>query len=200
VQVKSYASVLNVNNSSERGELEKVVKSAVMEGVKAQKLDEKINSTIVIFGVPDTKNDVKRVYELLQCDDNDDYVIKISRIGKVGSEETTNATKRTRPIRVELKCRKDRDWVLENSKFLVRAFGDLKVRIAKYLDSNELLKLKATRNECTRLNSECNKLKDGRSKFFVIDGHICERLENGKIIRFVPPMSGNNSAEPKNGY
>ena len=59
-----------------------VVKSAVQDSIRIQSLDKKVSRTIVIYGLAESKNDLSKVYALLQSNKRDDYIVRVERIGK----------------------------------------------------------------------------------------------------------------------
>ena len=114
-KAKSYSDVIGTDLSS-------VVKCAVSASIKEQKLEEKSNFSVIIFGLEESKNDMKKVHSLLQCDMNDDYIVLLYRIGKVKPKSTswnkeTNKTEvpKYRPIRVQFNSESDHLWVLQNA-------------------------------------------------------------------------------------
>ena len=108
---------------------------------------------IIIFGQQESKNDINQVRRLLE--DDIDSVIHVRRIGKSSNSGTKQAP---RPIKVELKCVEDKNWVLHNSIMLINAFGDNNVRIARCLLTADLDKLKKLRSECSHLNTSSAKV------------------------------------------
>ena len=67
-KAKSYSDVIGTDLSS-------VVKCAVSASIKEQKLEEKSNCSVIIFCLEESKNDIKKVHSLLQCDMNEDYIV-----------------------------------------------------------------------------------------------------------------------------
>ena len=141
--------------------------------------------SIIIFGLQESKNDINQVRRLLE--DDIDSVIHIRRIGKSLKSGTKQAP---RPIKVELKCAEDKNWVLHNSRMLINTFGDNNIRIARCLSTAELDKLKNLRCECSRLNTSSATVANGKNKIVVINPRTMERLQNGTLISFTLPSTG----------
>ena len=57
-----------------------VVQNTVAQGFKTQKKDECVERTIVIYGLPESKNDIIHVCKLLEDDINS--VVQVHRFGK----------------------------------------------------------------------------------------------------------------------
>ncbi len=73
--------------------------------------------------------------------------------------------------------------MLDNAKWLIKSYAHLKIKICKCLTVAELQKVKLARSECDLLNSKTIKGKDGKNKYFVINGSVMER-RNGKIFKY----------------
>ena len=80
------------------------VKSAVVETFREQHHDKKLNESVVIYGIPEGKDDVKRVAALLE-DNNLEFIVRVHRIGK----QSTVGSSKPRPIRVEFGDKHDRE-------------------------------------------------------------------------------------------
>ena len=184
-----YAEALSSN-------IETVVKSVVSESIKAQKADDLINSTIIIYGMTESNDDSSKVFKLLQCDKFDDTIIKTIRLGKKSTDSIKTVKTQCRPVKVELKSKCDRDWVLKHAKYLVKSFGNAKISITKCLNSFELDRIKQLRAECAKLNSINPKVKEAdgcnkRENFFVFNGRIMERLDDGRMVRHTSNHTSN---------
>ena len=123
-----------------------MVKQVVSDSLRAQKREDKTDVSVIIFGIPESDNDVTIVKKLLGDDDVIDSIVSIIR-GKQHASERKNA--KVRLIIVELKRSSDREWVLHNARRLTRGS---RTRIAKYLSSTELDDLKNHCVECHRWN------------------------------------------------
>ena len=171
---KSYAEAVSTD-------IFKVVQNAVSDSFKAKQLDDKINASVIIFGLPESRDDTYKVRKLLQ-DDDTQSIIRTYRLGKVSTGHLAANSKVTRPLRVELKSIEDRNWVLQNSRWLVRTAKETHIRITKCLGASELDKMKLLRSECAHLNKSLPKTRSGRDKLVIIDGKIMERVDdNGKL-------------------
>ena len=73
--VKSYATTVGCD-------LPSIVKTVVNESVKAQRNNERDKSSVVIYGLQESNNDLAKVRGLLQVCDCADSVVRISRLGK----------------------------------------------------------------------------------------------------------------------
>ena len=172
-KAKSYSDVVGSDLSS-------VVKCVVTASIKEQKLEEKSNCSVIIFGLEESKNDIKKVYSLLQCDMNDDYIVQLYRIGKVKPKSTswnkdTNKTEvpKFRPIRVQFNRESDRLWVLQNAGWLIKSAKlSSSVRISKCLNSSELENLRNKRLKCAKMNAEASKCPNGKDRYVVINNEI----------------------------
>ena len=175
----SYAHVLSKNITDD---ISKAVKRVVSESIKEQNNDGMINTSVIVYGMPESKHDLTEVRKLLEDDDDVDSIRKISRLGKpLFAAAHTKSSMRIRPIKVELKSISDYEWVLRNARRLTCAS---KIRIAKCLSSSELESLRDCRAECARLNESATKCNNGALKYIVINSHIMERAEGGKLIRY----------------
>ena len=172
----SCAQTLSKNMSDD---LEKMVKQVVSDSLRAQKREDKIDVSVIVFGMPESDNDVTIVRKLLDDDDVIDSIVSITRLGKQYASEKKNA--KGQPIIVELKHPSDRERVLHNARRLMRG---IRTCMAKYLSSSEFDDLKNRRVECHRLNEYTAKLPDGSPKYIVINGHIRARTEDGKLYRY----------------
>ena len=89
-----------------------------------------------------------------------------------------------RPLRVEVRNKNDRSWVLRNAKFLARTYNQPGVRIAKCLTSAEMKAIKDLKIECSKLNKSCANLSNGKKRYVVIDDRIMKRQDNGKLSSY----------------
>ena len=76
------------------------------------------------------------------------------------------------------------------------------VRISKYLSSEEMIKLKATRAACDKLNKDAG-CHSSPKQYIVIDDEIKVRSSDGKLKGYKPRAAIENSAatvisEPEN--
>ena len=113
--------------------------------------------------------------------------MNIQRIGKyirsivpVGEGKTM----RIRSLRVELRCKEDKDWVLRNARELMCAHRQPNVRITQCLNTDESAKIKLLRNKCGELNNKNPGLPNGKMQFAVIEGRIMTRLKFGELILY----------------
>ena len=96
-----------------KSDLPKIVQTALSESIKAQKIHDRDAKSVIIFGLPKSALDFDNVCRVLQCHHSDDYVIRSTCIGH-------HAGDKIRPLKVELCSIADRNWVLNNAKFLSR--------------------------------------------------------------------------------
>ena len=167
---KSYACAVGLNEG-----LAKVVKSVVADSFKNQRIQDRDKASLVIHGVAETRNDLGTVRDFLKPIDCAESVLRVYRLGKEPAQN------RVRPVKVELKSKSDRDHVLRQIKTVLKNVKGAKVFITKYLNTEELAKLKDNRNKCEKLNKAAPKCQDGRDRFIVINNRIMRRLDNGGL-------------------
>ena len=162
---KSYAEVA-------LADIIKAVQSVVADSFKSKSHDDYADTSVIIFGLPESKNDISKVCKLLE--ENIQSVVHVQRIGKLTkamkpASKSDHPTS-SRPVKVQLKSQEDKSWVLRNVKLLICAYGDSIMRIIKYLSSNELSNLKKfDRNHSCRifssnLNAFFSKLASGKNR------------------------------------
>ena len=132
----------------------------------------------------------------LQCDKFDDTIVKTIRLGKKSTDSIKTVKTQCWPVKVELKSKCDRDWVLKHAKYLVKSFGNTKISITKCLNSFELDRIKQLRAKCAKLNSINPKVKEAdgcnkHEKFFIFNGRIMERLDDGRMVRHTSNHTSN---------
>ncbi len=169
----SYADTVSSN-------IKAAVKSAVVETFREQHHDKKLNESVVIYGIPEGKDDVKRVAALLE-DDYLEFIVHVHRIGK----QSTVGSSKPRPIRVEFGDKHDREWVMSNARYLAKNLPGLKVRISKYLCAAELSILTKLRDECAHLNRNTSDKSGKHNRYVVINDYIMEKMSDGKLRRYV---------------
>jgi hypothetical protein len=86
---KTYAEAVSID-------LCKAVKSAVSDSLKANKQNDHNYAAVIVYGLPETKNDLAAARKLLM--DDIQSVIRVYRLGKPGKSSTAS-----RPLKVELK-------------------------------------------------------------------------------------------------
>ena len=177
------------NDSSD---LKAVVKSAVVETFRAQEHDKKINNAVVIYGLPEGKDDAHRVAALLE-DDGMEFISHMSRIGK----QYLTSSAKPRPIRVDFYDTQDRVWVIRNARRLCKNVPKLKIRISNFLSAAELSNLAKLRDECSRLNRLKSGKHDSGETFIVINDHIMEKMSDGKLRRYTDEEKKNSTQEAK---
>ena len=111
---KSYADIAATDSIQ-------VVQNAIAQRFMTYKKDDCVERSIVIYGLPESKNDIIHVRKLLEDDINS--VVQVHRFRKTPSALSPSYNQpRTRsvccPLKVELASNKDRDWVLRNNKML----------------------------------------------------------------------------------
>jgi hypothetical protein len=175
---KSYAEVTSMD-------IVKVVQNAVTDSLRSKNEDNLAMSSIIIFGLPESSNDLTKVRRLLE--DDIQSVVRIQRLGKFSKplrQQTGANVSIIRPLRVQLKQVEDRNWVLRNAGWLIRAFGNSNVHIAKCLTAKEIENIKKLRIECSRLNSFVPKLDNGKCRLVVVNSKIMERSEGGQLVPY----------------
>ena len=80
----SYAQTLSKNISDDLG---KMVKQVVSDSLRAQKREDKIGVSVIIFGMPESDNDVTIVRKLLEDDDVIDSIVSITSLSKQHASE-----------------------------------------------------------------------------------------------------------------
>ncbi len=190
------------NNSPK--DIIQVVQNAVAEGFKAKKNDDSVERSVIIYGLPESKNDIGKVRKLLQDDVNS--IVYARRLGKSSAASTppsaqSGSSTSCRPLKVELCSNDDRDWILHNASRLIASYRSSKVHIAKYLSSSELEHVKQLRTECTRLNkASTSNPPSGKARYIVIGTRIMQRLDSGKLAPITNSDSSKSttSLPPKN--
>ncbi len=181
----SYANVVSKD-------IEKVVHSAVAHSLKLISFDDKASTSVFVYGMSESKEDMKNVSKLLD-DDKFHSIVQISRIGKFSNNSKKTSKPLCRPLKVEFQYREDRDWVLRNSKSLINSSNNSQLRISRCLTASEQENVKKLREKCDSLNKETTKCMDGKNKFVVINNKIMQRDENGKLIEYMPSNVSNVS-------
>ena len=90
---KSYADIAAID-------IIHVVQNAVAQGFKTQKKDDCVERTIVIQGLPESKNDIIHVRRLLE--DNMSSVVQVHRFGKTPSASSSSSNQPGRGLFVVL--------------------------------------------------------------------------------------------------
>ena len=141
-----------------------VAQNAVAQGFKIQEKDDCIEKTIVIYGLPELKNDIIHIRKLLEDNLSSKFIVSekllphhLLLISLVCGRSTDSPLKMTTkmddsPLKMKLAFNKDRDWVLRNAKMLTAAYKNGQVRIAKFLSTSELEYTKKLRVDCALLN------------------------------------------------
>ena len=80
----SYAQTPSKNISDDLG---KIMKQVVSDSLRAQKREDKIDVSVIIFDMPESDNDVTIVRKLLKNDDVIDSIVSITRLGKQYASE-----------------------------------------------------------------------------------------------------------------
>ncbi len=171
----SYAQITSAN-------LTAVVENAVNKSIMATHDDKLASTSVMIFGLTETRNDLAKVRRLLN-DDGVNSIVRVQRIGKSPKRSDPLAPV-SRPIKVELCSKEDCDWVLRNSKSLINKAQYAHVKISKCLNTQERQKLKELRDQCSLLNIKAAKCSDGKNRYVVINEHIMKRGDDGKLERF----------------
>jgi hypothetical protein len=189
-QQKSYAEVTSVDI------FKKAVQCVVTENLKSRSNDDKADVSVMIFGLPESKSDVAKVKKVLKNDIQ--LIVYIQLIGKSTKHTSTTADQTLgcvtpRPIKVELKCIEDKNWVLHNAKSFVTAYVLSSIRIAKCFTLIEVEKLKKTRNDYSHLNASSTKLVRRKNRFVVIDRRIMERQDKGALVLYNVQINAKNS-------
>ena len=173
VSSKTYAAAVG-------SDLPAIVKSVVAESFKAQRHSERDNASLVIYKLKETNNNLNRIKELFSICDCADYVIRVFRLSKSAKSDISKTMPTPRPLKVELWSQHDRDYILQQARFICRSNS---VRISKYLSSTDMAALKEARSECAKLNSTAIKCTNGRDRFVIINERIMKRLDDGKLVR-----------------
>ena len=77
----------------------------------------------------------------------------------------------------------DRDTVLRAAKHLKGWTAFNRVRITHFLTKDELVKDKAIREQCNKLNEDAEATDQGKKPFIVINGTIISVQAGGKFSR-----------------
>jgi hypothetical protein len=157
-------------------------------------------ASVVIYGLPERKQDCSDVGSILRAISVNCSPVDGFRMGKAPSDP---ATDRPRPLKVIFSSEDDKYMVLRAARHLKDDHAFRYVRISKYLSSDEMTKLKATRAVCDKLNKDAG-CHTSRKQYIVIDGGIKVRGSDGKLKDYKPRAAVENSAttvvsEPKNG-
>ena len=170
---KTYAQVASQVASAD---IVKAVHEAITDGLKKRRSDDKADVSVMVFGLRESNKDMSNVSKLLNYSIHS--IMNIQRIGKYITSDVPTGDEKTikiRPLRVKLRCKEDKDWVLRNARELERAYRQPNVRIAKCLKTDESAKIKLLRNKCGELNNKNPALPNGKMQFVVIDGRIMKR-------------------------
>ena len=152
--VKSYATTVGCDLLS-------IVKSVVNESVKARRNKERDKSSVVMYGLQESNNDLAKVRGLHQVYDCADSVVRISRLGKpVAGSDGANSKQKCRPLKVELWSQGDREFVLQQVKTICDSISG-KLYVAKYLNAAYLAVVKEVRSKCADLNRNATPCSDG---------------------------------------
>ena len=143
----------------------KAVTSAVNDSLKAKINDERIDVSVMVFGLPESKKDSDNFSWLLQ--DDIQSIARVYRIGNprkvppISADKTPNVAP-PRPLRIEVRNKNYKNWVLRNAKFLARTYNQPGVRIAKCLTSVKMNAVKDLRIECSNLNKSRANLSNSK--------------------------------------
>ena len=164
----TYAQIMTKNISD-------VVKTAVADSMRKQRKNDSDRSSIVLFGLQERKEDLKKVKLVLDPVGCDSKVVKIARLGasldKSQHQPNGKNSEKQRPLKVELSSEADSRYVLMHSKLLKSNPKFAKVR-------------KTVRIKCDELNKNCSADENGRKPFVVWSSKIMKRDSNGKFSIF----------------
>jgi hypothetical protein len=194
VQPQSYASLVSSKTLTE------TVKEAVTASLRQQSNMTRDKASVVIYGLAERRQDCSDVGNILRAISVSCSPIDGFRLGKAPND---SATSRPRPLKVIFSSEDDKYMVLRAARHLKDDQAFRNVRISKYLSSEEMIKLKATRAACDKLNKDAG-CHSSPKQYIVIDGEIKVRGSDGKLKGYKPRAAIENSAstvvsEPKNG-
>ena len=106
---KSYSSVVSPD-------LVLVVKSVVADSFKEQRITNEYNSSVVIHGVPESKDDLIKVRDLFKLVNCADSLLNVFRMGKYNTPPA--GRKLYRPLKLIFQSRGDLDYVLNYAKVI----------------------------------------------------------------------------------
>ena len=167
-----------------------VVKSTLTDGFKEQHKVCRDSASLVIYGLNEEGQDhryVSMLFSELNCKLSFNLC---SRLGRATSS-------RARPLKVEMHSVADRDKIIVAFIKLQRTHSS-DLRIAKWLQKEELDKIKKLRERCCELNDKACALPNGKKPYVVISGRIRVRTQDGKLrpwIKEPPTSSGVDEGE-----
>ncbi len=135
-------------------------------------------SSVMIYGLPESKQDSQDITNVLKAISVTCDPISWFRLGKPVND---CSSARPRPLRVIFSKSSDKNSVLSAAKNLKGNIAFGKVRISRFLSSDELTQLKQTRVQCTQLN---DKSGSADKRFVVINGKIMTKGSDGKLKPF----------------
>ncbi len=189
VQPPSYASVVSKS-------IAESVKRAVSETIKDRDNIARDKSSVVIFGLSENHHDLQDITGVLKTIFITLMPVACFRLGRVVQDNAAYS----RPLKVVFSSVADRDSVLRSASGLRKHDVYAKVRIAKYLSSEEMTKLKQTRDECKKLNDTSGIQEPGKKQYVVINGKIMKKDADGKLkLHQRSNAADNASSQSKNG-
>ena len=163
------------------------------DSIKAQRLSERDNASIVIHGLTESSVDRQRVQDLLQLFASLGSMTHIFQLGKFkrenGADTSHDASKKSRPVKIELKFIDKRNSVLRNARTINQSDKDDKVFLTKFISMDELSKIKALRIACCDLNKSEPICSDGTQRFVVINTKVMKRQNDGTLTHY--PIKNN---------
>ena len=166
-----------------------VVKSVVADNVKKQRITDEDSSSVVIQRVPESKDDLIKVRDLLKLVYCADSLLNVFCMVKYNT--FLAGRKLYRSLKVILQSRGDRDYVLKSAKFIVTSTEKNLpgIYITKLLTADEMRTIKKLRLQCHDMNAaESAKSPDGRDRFVVIDNKIMKRQGDGTLGPCMQPV------------
>jgi hypothetical protein len=173
VKPPSYASVAS-------GDISKAVKLAVTETFNKQRKSERDSATVAVYGLKENNRDQRDLYDafvLLGCNAKIDSYVRLGR----ARDSDGKAEVKSRMLKVTLRSISDRDDLLSAVKGIKRFPQIAHLRVSKWMQPDELKKIKLLRQQCFRLNQREPVLADGRVPYVVISGRLMSRLSSGKL-------------------
>jgi hypothetical protein len=141
------------------------------------------DTSVVLIGVPASKDDAKTVSDIMSAINCACRIVKIQRLGRntnTATLSTTQSANRVPPLLVTFQTELDRSNVIHNAKLLSSTSFN-KVFVRKWLSKDELHSERILRAKCNKLNDSLDLNSKGQKPFIMIDGHIRERLDDGRI-------------------
>jgi hypothetical protein len=169
-------------------DITKAVEAAVTQSFSVHLKEERISSSVVMYGLGENFTDRADVADILRLISCHARPKKVSRIGREGGSHP-------RPVKIEMFTPADSDELMSCASELQQNNSTRHLKLTPWLSEQEMLKVKATRKRCKELNDAAHPRRSGPSPFFVISGVIKTKDRRGKIITYREPSPASTSTK-----